>query len=229
MSGSETQEPEQGAHGLPQLIAERRAKAQRLRESDAGAFPYSFAGAEPIEAILAAYSHLSDGDETEDAHRVAGRIAARRGAGKAAFLDLVDRSGRIQLHARADVLGKEAYERLLSLDLGDLIGVDGAPLRSRHGELTLRVDGFQILAKALRPPPDKHHGLTDVETRHRRRELDLIANEDTRRLFADRARIVSAVRAYLDEQGFIEVETPVLQPLYGGALARPFRTHHNEL
>ena len=229
MSGSETQEPEQGAHGLPQLIAERRAKAQRLRESDAGAFPYSFAGAEPIEAILVAYSHLSDGDETEDAHRVAGRIAARRGAGKAAFLDLVDRSGRIQLHARADVLGKEAYERLLSLDLGDLIGVDGAPLRSRHGELTLRVDGFQILAKALRPPPDKHHGLTDVETRHRRRELDLIANEDTRRLFADRARIVSAVRAYLDEQGFIEVETPVLQPLYGGALARPFRTHHNEL
>jgi lysyl-tRNA synthetase class 2 len=229
MSGSDTQEPQEGAHGLTQLIAERRAKAQRLRESDSAAFPYSFPGAEPIEAILAAYAHLSDGDETEDAHRVAGRIAARRGAGRAAFLDLVDRSGKIQLHARADVLGKEAFERLTSLDLGDLIGVDGAPLRSRHGELTLRVDGFQILAKALRPPPDKHHGLTDVETRHRRRELDLIANEDTRRLFADRARIISAVRAYLDEQGFIEVETPVLQPIYGGALARPFRTHHNEL
>jgi lysyl-tRNA synthetase class 2 len=229
MSGSDTQEPQEGAHGLPQLIAERRAKAERLRESDAEAFPYSFPGTEPIEAIQAAYSHLSDGDETEDAHRVAGRIAARRGAGKAAFLDLVDRTGKIQLHARADVLGREAFDRLLSLDLGDLIGVDGAPLRSRHGEITLRVDGFQILAKALRPPPDKHHGLTDVETRHRRRELDLIANEDTRRLFADRARIVSAVRAYLDEQGFIEVETPVLQPLYGGALARPFRTHHNEL
>ena len=229
MGGTGTQEPDEGGHGLPQLIAERRAKAARLRESDAGAFPYSFPGVEPIEAILTAYSHLTVGEETEDAHRVAGRLTARRGAGKAAFLDLVDRTGKIQLHARADVLGKEPFERLLSLDLGDLIGVDGAPLRSRHGELTLRVDGFQILAKALRPPPDKHHGLTDVETRHRRRELDLIANEETRRLFVDRARIISSVRAYLDEEGFIEVETPVLQPLYGGALARPFRTHHNEL
>jgi len=225
----EPQEPDEAAHGLPQLIAERRAKAVRLRESDAEAFPYSFPGVEPIESILAGYSHLGVGEETEDAHRVAGRLAARRGSGKAAFLDLIDRTGKIQLHARADVLGKEPFERLLSLDLGDLIGVDGAPLRSRHGELSLRVDGFQILAKALRPPPDKHHGLTDVETRHRRRELDLIANEETRRLFVDRARIITSVRAYLDEEGFIEVETPVLQPLYGGALARPFQTHHNEL
>ena len=102
-------------------------------------------------------------------------------------------------------------------------------LRSRRGELSLRVDRFQILAKALRPPPDKHHGLSDVETRYRRRELDLIANEDARRLFIDRARIISAIRAYLDGEGFVEVETPVLQPLYGGALARPFTTHHNAL
>ncbi len=216
-------------HGLPELIAERRAKAQRLRETDPEAFPYTFPNAEPVASILDAYEHLATGEETEEAHRVAGRIAARRGSGKAAFLDLVDRSGKIQLHARVDVLGEEPYQRLLSLDLGDLIGVDGAVLRSRHGELTLRVDSFQILTKALRPPPDKHHGLTDVETRLRRRELDLIANEDTRRLFVDRARIISAIRAYLDENGFVEVETPVLQPLYGGALARPFTTHHNEL
>jgi len=216
-------------HGLSELIAERRAKAQRLRETDPEAFPYKFPNAEPVASILDAYEHLATGEETEEAHRVAGRIAARRGSGKAAFLDLVDRSGKIQLHARVDVLGEEPYQRLLSLDLGDLIGVDGAVLRSRHGELTLRVDSFQILTKALRPPPDKHHGLTDVETRLRRRELDLIANEDTRRLFVDRARIVSAVRSYLDENGFVEVETPVLQPLYGGALARPFTTHHNEL
>ena len=160
---------------------------------------------------------------------MAGRLAARRGAGKAAFLDLVDRTGKIQLHARVDVLGEEAFERLTSLDLGDLVGIDGAALRSRHGEISLRVDAFEVLAKALRPPPDQHHGLTDVETRYRRRELDLIANEDSRRLFTDRAKIISAVRAYLDEQGFIEVETPVLQPLYGGALARPFTTHHNAL
>jgi lysyl-tRNA synthetase class 2 len=223
-------EQEQGqAHGLPELIAERRAKAERLREQGVELAPHSFGGVEPIASVREAYEHLDTGEETEDTHRVAGRIAARRGAGKAAFLDLVDRSSKIQLHARADVLDPEQYKRLLSLDLGDLIGVDGAPLRSRHGELTLRVDAFQILGKALRPPPDKHAGLTDVETRHRRRELDLIANEEARQLVRDRARIVSAVRAYLDGEGFLEVETPVLQPIYGGALARPFTTHHNAL
>jgi lysyl-tRNA synthetase class 2 len=234
MSGSEereggTESPEPGRHGLPELMAERRAKAERLRQADPDAFPYAFSGAEPIEGILEGYAHLVDGEETEERHRVAGRLTARRGAGRAAFLDLVDRTGKIQLHARVDVLGPELFDRLLSLDLGDLIGVDGAVLRSRHGELTLRVDRFQILAKALRPPPDKHHGLSDVETRYRRRELDLIASEDARSLFIDRARIVSAVRAYLDSNVFIEVETPVLQPLYGGALARPFTTHHNAL
>ncbi len=228
-SGEPGESGESARHGLQELIAERRAKALRLREQDPSAFPYAFKEAESIAGILTAYEHLAQGEETEDHHRVAGRIAARRGAGKAAFLDLVDRTGKIQLHARLDILGKEALDRLLSLDLGDLIGVDGAVLRSRHGELTLRVDSFQVLAKALRPPPDKHHGLTDVETRYRRRELDLIANEEARRRFIDRARIISAVRGSLDGDGFVEVETPVLQPLYGGALARPFTTHHNAL
>jgi len=225
--GSPSEEP--GKHGLPELIAERRAKAERLRQSDPEAFPHSFKDAEPIEGILAAYAHLADGEETDEVHRVAGRLAARRGAGGSAFLDLIDRTGKIQLHARRDVLGKEAFERLTSLDLGDLVGIDGAVLRSRHGEISLRVDAYRILAKALRPPPDHHHGLADVQTRYRRRELDLIANEDSRRVFLDRAKIISAVRAYLDGQGFVEVETPALQPLYGGALARPFVTHHNEL
>ncbi len=226
---SESEQQEHRAHGLPELIAERRAKAQRLREAGAEIAPYSYPGVEPMGDVRTAYEHLEVGEETDELHRVAGRLAARRGAGKAAFLDLVDRTGKIQLHARADVLGAGRLGQLLSLDLGDLLGVDGAPLRSRHGELTLRVDDFQILGKALRPPPDKYAGLIDVETRHRRRELDLIANEDARKLFRDRARIVSAVRAYLDGQGFLEVETPVLQPLYGGALARPFTTHHNAL
>ncbi len=233
MSGSDEGAPaptdRPGRHGLAELIAERRAKAEHLRSADAESFPHAFPGTEPIERILGAYAHLAAGEETEERHRVAGRIAARRGAGKAAFLDLVDRTGKIQLHARVDVLGEEAFERLTSLDVGDLIGVDGAPLRSRRGEISLRVEHFTVLAKALRPPPDKHAGLSDVQTRYRRRELDLMASEDIRRLFADRARIISAVRAYLDEQGFIEVETPVLQPLYGGALARPFTTHHNAL
>jgi lysyl-tRNA synthetase, class II len=127
------------------------------------------------------------------------------------------------------VLGPDRMARLVDLDLGDLVGVDGTALRSRRGELTLRVDDFAVLAKSLRPPPDKFHGLADVETRYRHRELDLIANPESRILFVLRARVVSAIRRYLDDAGFIEVETPVLQPLYGGALARPFTTHHNAL
>ncbi len=146
-----------------------------------------------------------------------------------AFLDLLDRSGRIQLQARVDELGEEGLERLLHLDIGDVIGVDGVAFRSRRGEPTLRVTDFTLLAKSLRPPPEKHHGLQDVETRFRHRELDLMANEEARELFVMRARVISAVRRYLDREGFIEVETPVLQPLYGGAAARPFTTHHNAL
>ncbi len=215
-------------HGLEELIAERRAKREAL-EAGAGAFPHAFAGAEPVEGILSAYEQLQPGEETDERHRVAGRIAARRGSGRAAFLDLVDRTGKIQLHARQDILGEERYALLTSLDLGDLLGVDGSAMRSRHGEVSLRVEDFQVLGKALRPPPDKHHGLTDVETRYRHRELDLISSAESRQLFMDRARIVSAVRAALDSDGFIEVETPVLQPLYGGAMARPFTTHHNAL
>ena len=146
-----------------------------------------------------------------------------------AFLDLVDRSGRIQLQARVDELGEAGFERLLSLDIGDLVGVEGVAFRSRRGELTLRITDFTLLAKSLRPPPEKHHGLQDVETRFRHRELDLMASEDARELFTLRARVISAVRRFLDREGFIEVETPVLQPLYGGAAARPFTTHYNAL
>ncbi len=226
-----SEEPAAGArHGLPELIAERRAKERRLRETATEAdFPYSYPGVAPVEEVRGAFAHLAVGEETEESRRVAGRLAGKRGKGRAAFFDLVDRSGKIQLHARLDVLGEDAFQRLLALDLGDVIGVDGAVLRSRHGELSLRVERFAVLAKALRPPPDKYHGLSDVETRHRRRELDLMSSEQTRRRFVDRARIVSAIRSYLDAQGFLEVETPVLQPIYGGALARPFTTHHNAL
>ena len=225
MSGAE----EGARHGLQELIAERRAKGERLRAADPTAFPHAYPDVEPVTSVLEAYEHLENGQETEERHRVAGRIAARRGSGKAAFLDLVDRTGKIQLHARQDVLGEERYALLTSLDLGDLLGVDGSAMRSRHGEVSLRVEDFSVLGKALRPPPDKHHGLADVETRYRHRELDLISSPESRQLFVDRARIVSAVRASLDGEGFVEVETPVLQPLYGGAMARPFTTHHNAL
>jgi lysyl-tRNA synthetase, class II len=215
--------------GADELLAARRRKLESLRDAGIDPFPHEFDAVEPIAAVRACHEGLEPGDETDARHRVAGRLAARRGQGKMAFLDLVDRSGRIQLQARVDELGSEGMDRLLGLDLGDLIGVDGIAFSSRRGELTLRVLDFMVLAKSLRPPPEKHHGLSDVETRFRRRELDLIANEEARELFITRARVISAVRRFLDAEGFIEVETPVLQPLYGGALARPFTTHHNAL
>jgi lysyl-tRNA synthetase class 2 len=211
------------------LLAARRAKLDALRAAGVDPFPHEFDGVEPIASVRAAHEGLAAGDETDVSHRVAGRLAARRGQGKMAFLDLVDRSGRIQLQARIDELGAEGMERLLGLDLGDVIGVDGQAFVSRRGELSLRVRSFELLAKSLRPPPEKHHGLTDVETRFRHRELDLIANEEARALFITRARVISAIRRFLDGEGFIEVETPVLQPLYGGAAARPFTTHFNVL
>jgi lysyl-tRNA synthetase class 2 len=211
------------------VFAARRQKLERLRADGVEPFPHTFAGVESIASVRAAHERLATGEETSAAHRVAGRLAARRGQGKMAFLDLVDRSGRIQLQARVDELGPDSMQRLLDLDLGDLIGIDGTALRSRRGELTLRLHAYTLLAKSLRPPPDKHHGLTDVETRQRHRELDLIASEDSRAVFITRARVISAIRRFLDDNGFVEVETPVLQPLYGGAAARPFTTHHNAL
>ena len=211
------------------VLADRRRKLESLRAAGVEPFPHEFDGVEPIAMVRAAHQGLEAGAETEVAHRIAGRLAARRGQGKMAWLDLEDRSGRIQLQARVDELGPEGMERLVSLDLGDLIGVDGTAFVSRRGELSLRVADFALLAKSLRPPPDKHHGLTDIETRHRHRELDLIANPETRALFITRARVISTVRRFLDDDGFVEVETPVLQPLYGGAMARPFTTHHNAL
>src|SRR5881275_2573182 len=214
---------------MTELADDRRAKLARLREQGVDPFPHEFGGVVPVAEIRAKHDGLEAGEETDARYRVAGRMAARRGHGKAAFIDLVDRSGRIQLHARADVLGEDSFERLVSLDLGDLIGVDGTAFKSKRGELSLRVEGWTLLAKSLRAPPEKFHGLEDVETRYRQRELDLMANEEARELFIFRSKVVSAIRRYFDEEGFLEVETPVLQPLYGGALARPFVTHHNQL
>jgi len=221
--------PGSGGGGETELLAARRRKLEALREEGIDPFPHAFAGVQPIAEVRAPYEDLPAGEETDARVRVAGRIAARRGQGKAAFLDVVDRSGRIQLLARANALAPEAFERLVALDLGDLIGVDGTVMKSRAGELTVGVRDFTLLAKALRPPPEKHHGLTDVETRFRRRELDLIASEEARELFVTRAKAITAMRAFLDGEGFVEVETPVLQPIYGGAAARPFTTHHNAL
>ena len=212
-----------------ELVEQRRRKLAALRDEGVEPFPHAYPGVSPIASVKAPFEELPAGEESGKRARVAGRLAARRGQGRAAFLDLVDRSGRIQLHARADVLGQESLDRLVSLDLGDLLGAEGTIFRTRRGELSLAVDDWTLLAKSLRPPPEKHHGLTDVETRYRMRELDLMANEESREVFITRARVISEIRRFLDAEGFIEVETPVLQPIYGGGAGRPFTTHHNEL
>jgi lysyl-tRNA synthetase, class II len=214
---------------LSQVLLDRRRKLDELRAAGVDPFPHAFAGVQPIAEVKAPHESLPAGEETDARARIAGRLAARRGQGKAAFLDVVDRTGKMQLHARADVLGEDALAALLHLDLGDLIGADGAVFRTKRGELSLKIDSFALLAKSLRPPPDKHHGLADVETRHRHREVDLLSSEDTRAVFVTRAKVIAAIRRFLDDAGFVEVETPVLQPMYGGAAARPFVTHHNQL
>jgi len=227
---SEAEQPESGASRPDShLLAERREKLERLRADGVEPFPHQFEGRTEIGEVRARHEAIAAGEETDDRYRVAGRIAARRGHGGAAFIDLVDRSGKLQLHAREDLLGAESFERLVGLDLGDIIGAEGSVFATKRGELSLRLESWTLLAKSLRPPPDKYHGLEDTELRYRQRELDLIANPETRELFRRRAAVVSAVREWLDERGFLEVETPVLQPLYGGALARPFTTHHNAL
>ena len=192
-------------------------------------FPHRFEGRREIAAVRADNEALEPGETGAETVRIAGRLAARRGQGKAAFLDLDDRSGRIQLWATVDRLGEEAMAALLDLDLGDIVGVTGPVARTRRGELSVVVEEAVLLAKALRPPPDKHAGLRDPETRFRRRYLDLMADPDVRDAFITRSRAIAGVRRFLDERGFVEVETPTLQPIYGGAAARPFVTHHNAL
>ena len=208
---------------------DRRAKLERLREQGIDPYPHEFDGVTPIEEVHARHDDLEAGEETDSAYRVAGRMTARRGHGGAAFIDLADRSGKLQLQAKRDVLGGESFDLLTSLDVGDLIGVDGTAFKSRRGELTLLVADWKLLAKSLRGVPKEYYGIQDVETRYRHRELDLLANEESRQLFILRSKVVRAVRNWLDERGFLEVETPILQPLYGGALARPFTTHYNAL
>lgn len=161
---------------------------------------------------------------------VAGRLTAFRGHGKATFADLRDRTGRVQLHARVDVLGEQSYADFTDLlDLGDIVGIKGVVFRTKRGEPTVEVREWTMLSKCLRPLPEKWHGLTDVDLRYRQRYLDLIVNPEVQDTFVKRTRIISYIRKYLDERGFLEVQTPVLQSIAGGAHARPFITHHNAL
>jgi lysyl-tRNA synthetase, class II len=185
--------------------------------------PKRFPDRTEIAAVRAAAEQLEPGSEGGERRRLAGRVMARRELGKLAFVDLVDRSGKIQL------LWEQGRAGSLDLDLGDIVGVEGIPARTKRGEPSLAVESAELLAKVKRPLPDTFHGLTDTETRYRQRYLDLLMNEQTRADFELRTRIVAAIRHYLDAHGFVEVETPILQPRYGGGVAEPFLTHSNEL
>jgi lysyl-tRNA synthetase class 2 len=185
--------------------------------------PKRFPDRQEIAAVRAEAERAQPGETLTNGVAVAGRVMARRDMGKLVFLDLVDRSGRIQLLVQRERVGE------LDVDLGDVVGVKGAPAKSRRGEPSVSVTELQPLAKNRRPLPDTFHGLTDVETRYRQRQLDLLMNEETRADFELRTRMVTAIRRWLDERGFVEVETPVLQPRYGGAFAEPFVTHYNAL
>lgn len=211
---------------------ERIAKAERLRERGVEPFPHiRAAGRAEISELHATHdpAELKAGEHSQFEYRLAGRLISRRGHGKTAFMDLRDFSGQIQLWVNEDTLGEDAYAHMLDLDVGDILEVHGPIYVTRRGQLALSVHEGVLLTKALRPPPAKYHGLGDTGTRYRYRELDLLANETTRELFVTRARTIDALRAFLGEKGFIEVETPVLQALAGGASARPFLTHHNAL
>jgi lysyl-tRNA synthetase class 2 len=187
------------------------------------ALPKRFSDREEIASVRVDADEVEPGEEAAEPRRVAGRVMARRDMGKLVFLDLVDRSGKIQLLVAEDRAGP------VDLDLGDIVGVTGIPAKTKRGEPSLAVTELELLAKIQRPLPDTFHGLTETETRYRQRYLDLLMSEDSRRDFEVRARMVASVRRYLDGHGFVEVETPVLQPRYGGALADPFVTRSNEL
>jgi lysyl-tRNA synthetase class 2 len=187
------------------------------------ALPKRFPDREEIAAVRVDADQVDVGEEAGEARRVAGRVMARRDMGKLVFLDLVDRSGKIQLLVAENRAGP------VDLDLGDVVGVTGIPAKTKRGEPSLAVTELELLAKIRRPLPDTFHGLTETETRYRQRYLDLLMSEDSRRDFEVRARMVASVRRYLDGHGFVEVETPILQPRYGGALADPFVTRSNEL
>jgi lysyl-tRNA synthetase, class II len=210
-------------------LAARRVKLQALR--DAGEEPYRsrFDVTHRSAELGDAYAELPAGEDSGDVVSVAGRLVARRDQGKLAFLVIRDGSGDLQLFCRKDALGDEEFERVLALDIGDWIGASGTVMRTRRGELSVAPTAVLLLSKSLRPLPEKFHGLTDVETRYRQRYVDLIVNPEVRETFRTRFRVISAIRRYMEARGFLEVETPMLHPIPGGATARPFVTHHNAL
>lgn len=210
-------------------IEVRRAKREALISAGRDPYGHAFDYSHHIAELVEAYQGLEEGASTEDAVCIAGRIMAKRDQGKIAFLVVRDATDEIQLFCRVNTLGEEAYAELKDLDVGDWIGVDGTMMRTRRGELSVAVEKFELLSKSLRPLPEKFHGLADKETRYRQRYVDLIMNPEVRDAFEARFKIIAAIRRFMDDQGYYEVETPMLHSILGGANAKPFVTHHNAL
>jgi len=214
---------------LSELLLQRRRKVNDLWAAGINPYPNDFKPHHTSADVVAAYGAVEQIDAPDTEFVLAGRIIARRSFGKAAFIQLQDRKGRIQVYVRKDDLGDDMFAQFESFDIGDIIGAAGFPFRTKTGELSIHACSIRLLVKSLLPLPEKFHGLTDVETRYRQRYVDLIVNPEVRELFIKRSRIVSLIRSFMTSRDFLEVETPMMHQIPGGATARPFVTHHNAL
>lgn len=212
------------------LRAEKRKKLHALKQKGLNPFPYKFDLGHPCREVHRKYESLASGEKKTDVEMsLAGRVMTLRSMGKAVFFNIQDQSGFLQIYLKLEEISDKDRAAFEFLDLGDIVGVKGYPFRTQKGELSLHAREFQILTKTIEPLPEKFHGIQDVEIKYRHRHLDLISDPESRKVFETRSRIIREIRKYLDEAGFLEVETPVLQPIYGGASAHPFSTHHRAL
>ncbi len=226
-----TKNNEQQEQDVNELIKIRIAKLKELQEKGKDPFQIvKFDNKDNSKDIKEKFVDPVEGEETEPMHvSIAGRLMAKRGHGKASFCDLQDMYGRIQIYVKLDEVGEEAYEEFKKYDIGDIIGITGNVFKTHMGEISIKVKTIELLSKSLRPLPEKFHGLKDMDLRYRQRYVDLIMNNDVKKTFIARSKIISGLRKYLDDRGYVEVETPVLNTIPGGAAARPFITHHNTL
>lgn len=222
---------EQQEQDVNELIKIRIAKLKELQEKGKDPFQIvKFDNKDNSKEIKEKFVDPVEGEEVEPMHvSIAGRLMAKRGHGKASFCDLQDMYGRIQIYVKLDEVGEEAYEEFKKYDIGDIIGITGNVFKTHMGEISIKVKTIELLSKSLRPLPEKFHGLKDMDLRYRQRYVDLIMNNDVKKTFIARSKIISGLRKYLDDRGYVEVETPVLNTIPGGAAARPFITHHNTL
>lgn len=212
------------------IKAEKRKKLHALKSKGINPFPYSFDKNIHIDQLVREFSGLQAGEKKTETHfKVAGRLMTLRAMGKASFFNVLDQTGSLQCYIKVEEQSEASRESFNLVDLGDIVGLEGYIFKSQKGELSLYVQNFQILTKTLEPLPEKFHGIQDIEIKYRHRHLDLISDEESRKVFVARTKIIKSIKRFLDDRGFMEVETPVLQPLYGGAAAHPFTTHHRAL